>query len=163
MHLRGVRSPNGPVFPIKRTGHKVVALCTDDDILTEVTLGVYIYPENPWILETPSSLKPLLTRGSLYPLRFWIFSFLVPSPSILENSEALESLRSKLDLWSRWTTEAENCGWEPSILETLKPSCLWFSWIIKTKIESLVPLKRWGRECDYDGAPKGTGSSLGCG
>ena len=77
MHLRGVRSPNGPVFPIKRTGHKVVALCTDDDILTEVILGVYIYPENPWILETPSSLKVPVNKGkplsleTLNPLDLW--------------------------------------------------------------------------------------------
>ena len=41
----------------------MVALCTDDDILTEVILGVYIFPENPWILETPSPLKALVNKG----------------------------------------------------------------------------------------------------
>ena len=60
MHGRGVRSSNGPVFPIKRTGHKVVALCTDDDILTEVTLGVYIYPENPWIFGNAKFIEALV-------------------------------------------------------------------------------------------------------
>ena len=67
-----MHSPNGPVFPIKRTGHKVVALCTDDDILIEVILGVYIFPESPWILETPSPLKALVNKGnplSLGPLK----------------------------------------------------------------------------------------------
>jgi len=46
----------------------VVALCTDDDILTEVILGVYIFPENPWILETPSPLKALVNKGKLLSL-----------------------------------------------------------------------------------------------
>ena len=110
----------------------MVALCTDDDILTEVILGVYIYPENPWILETPSSLKPLLTRGNLYPLRLWIFSSLVPLPSIPWNSEALESLRPKLDLWSRWVTEAEIVGGSPLSLKLLSP-CIFGS------LESLRP------------------------
>ena len=37
---RGVRSPNGPVHP-KRSGHKVVSLCTDDDILIEVMFYIF--------------------------------------------------------------------------------------------------------------------------
>ena len=49
---------------IKRSGQKVVSLCMDDDILIEVIFGVYIFPENPWILETPSPLKALVNKGS---------------------------------------------------------------------------------------------------
>ena len=57
----------------------MVALCTDDDILTEVILGVYIFPENPWILETPSPLKALVNKGnplSLEVLNLCIFGIL---------------------------------------------------------------------------------------
>ena len=88
---------------IKRSGHKVVSLCTDDDILTEVILGVYIYPKNPWILETPSSLKPLLTRGKFYLLRLW------------------------MDFWKRQTFwNPRPARGSPLSLETLKPLAFWY-------------------------------------
>ena len=43
---------------IKRSGHKVVSLCTDDDILIEFMFCIYIFPETLWILETPDLRKP---------------------------------------------------------------------------------------------------------
>ena len=58
--------------PYRALGRKVVSLCTDDDILIEVILSIYIFPENPWILETPSPLKALVNKGnplSLGPLK----------------------------------------------------------------------------------------------
>ena len=70
-------------------GLKVVALCTDDDILIEVIFvyifslkpfgfwrrqfieSVYIFPEALWILETPIHRKPLFVYiFSLKPLDF---------------------------------------------------------------------------------------------
>ena len=94
----------------------MVALCTDDDILTEVTLGVYIYPETLgfwkrqfiesvyifpetlWILETPIHRKPLFVYIlSLRPFGFWRRQF-IESPCHQGDPLSLETLKP-LDLW----------------------------------------------------------------
>ena len=73
---RGVRSPIGPVFPIKRKGHKVVSLCTDDDILIEFIFFIFSL-KTLGFWKRQVHWKPLSTRGN---------------PLSLENPESLESL-----------------------------------------------------------------------
>ena len=55
------------------------------------------FPWNPLDFGDANSLKALVNKGTLYPLKLW-------SPCIFG---PLESLRPKLDLWSPWIIEAE--------------------------------------------------------
>ena len=60
---RGVRSPIGVVFPIKRTARKRVSLCTCDDIFDPAHIWCIFSLKNPWILETPNFLKAPASKG----------------------------------------------------------------------------------------------------
>ena len=89
---RGGHFPVGPVFPIKRSDHKLDFTMHLRWYFWPSSYLMYIFPENPWILETPNFLKAPASKGkpsvSWKPWSPWPFWFVtrVSRPSQLSPS-----------------------------------------------------------------------------
>ena len=112
---RGVRSPNGPVHP-KRSGQKVVSLCTDDDILIENIF--YIFQARwsemmfllSWVMLTCDEAR---SRGSFRALVTFHASFNQPVMWHVRRPAGVDRYPSKRV--SYWTLTAYPVVWSFSI------------------------------------------------